>query len=118
MGFGLDKERSSSCCVHGWEKIRFCSKKLRFCTKSPALLRFRTKFHYDFAPKNYDFAPNLPDQIIMISHQIYNDFAPNLLRFRTKFNMILHKLPSNFPLFWVRLGKSWAPSGRESFPQG
>ena len=82
------------------------------------LLRFRTKFHYDFAPKNYDFAPNLPDQIIMISHQIYNDFAPNLLRFRTKFNMILHKLPSNFPLFWVRLGKSWAPSGRESFPQG
>ena len=82
------------------------------------LLRFRTKFHYDFAPKNYDFAPNLPDQIIMISHQIYNDFAPNLLRFRTKFNMILHKLPSNFPLFWVRLGKSWAPSGRESSPQG
>ena len=49
------------------------------------LLRFRTKFHYDFAPKNYDFAPNLPDQIIMISHQIYYDFAPNLLRFRTKF---------------------------------
>ena len=25
----------------------------------------------DFAPKSYDFAPNLPHQIITISHQIY-----------------------------------------------
>ena len=36
----------------------------------------------------------------MILHQIYNDFAPNLLRFRTKFNMILHKLLNRY--FLVR----------------
>ena len=41
----------------------------------------------DFAPKSYDFAPNLPHQIITISHQFFffYDFASNLLRFRTKF---------------------------------
>ena len=44
------------------------------------LPQFRTKFHNDFAPNSLRFRT----KFITISHQIHYDFAPISLRFRTK----------------------------------
>ena len=86
----------------------------------------------DFAPKSYDFAPNLPHQIITILHQILlrfrtkfvtishqiltlisYDFAPNLLRFRTKSRRVKSSLLKN-----IIFNPISSPCGELSRPKG
>ena len=58
--------------IDGWWNsdllLRISPSILLIKTPSAACLLKRKK--YDFAPKSNDFAPNLPHQIITISHQI------------------------------------------------
>ena len=75
------KKRSSGS-YNSFNQFRYFTIKLRYRTKFNSISH-RKK--YDFAPKSYDFAPNLPHHIITILLQFLSDFAPNLLRFRTKF---------------------------------
>ena len=69
------KKRSSGS-YNSFNQFRYFTIKLRYRTKFNSISH-RKK--YDFAPKSYDFAPNLPHQIITISHQFFYVFAPNLL---------------------------------------
>ena len=100
----------TSCCLTRWHVktnqisgilVQLTKNVVRHC--SHVRLNQKRQYHvktnqtwwikYDFAPNDYDFVPNLPYQIIMISHQIS-------LRFRTKFITISHQISYDFAPNW------------------